>query len=98
MARSWPRCSTHVGNKPHLWINTLGEIAPTVRRMSSELEVEVTIANSGKRRRIWVSALPGIRPGRRLRIDSAAGQQWWRVIEVGQMRLREAATALEMAR
>jgi len=67
--------------------------------MSSELEVEVTIANSGKRRRIWVSALPGIRPGRRLRIDSSRGQQqWWRVIEVGRMRLREAATALEMAR
>ncbi len=59
----------------------------------SELEVEVTIANAGKRRRIWVSAIPGMRPGRRLRIDNAQGQHWWRIIEVGQMRLREATFA-----
>ncbi len=63
----------------------------------SELEIEVTIAAAGKRRRIWVSAIPGIRPGRRLRIDSTQGQQWWRIIEVGQMRLREATTAMELA-
>lgn len=63
----------------------------------SELEIEVTIAGEGKRRRIWVSAIPGIRPGRRLRIDSTEGQQWWRIIALGQMRLREATTAVEMA-
>lgn len=64
----------------------------------SELEVEVTIANSGKRRRIWVAALPGMRPGRRLRIDKAdESSSWWRIIEVGQLRLREATTPLEMA-
>jgi len=64
---------------------------------SSELEIEVTIANGGQRRRVWVSALPGMRPGRRLRIDNAHGQHWWRIIEVGQMRLREATTAVELA-
>lgn len=63
----------------------------------SELEVEVTIAGAGKRRRIWISAIPGIRPGRRLRIDSVDGQQWWRIIELGQMRLREATIAMELA-
>ncbi len=62
-----------------------------------ELEVEVTIASLGKRRRIWVSAIPGIRPGRRLRIDSSDGEQWWRIIELGQIRLREAATSLDLA-
>lgn len=63
----------------------------------SELEVEVTIAGAGQRRRLWVSALPGIRPGRRLRIDSVEEQQWWRIIAVGQIRLREAATTVELA-
>ncbi len=63
----------------------------------TELEVEVMISGAGQRRRLWVSALPGIRPGRRLRIDAAEDQQWWRVIEVGQIRLREAATSLELA-
>lgn len=63
----------------------------------SELEVEVTIAGEGKRRRIWLGAMPGVRPGRRVRIQSANGPQWWRIIEVGQMRLREATTAIEMA-
>lgn len=63
----------------------------------SELEVEVTIAGAGKRRLIWISAIPGLRPGRRLRIDSSDGQQWWRIIELGQMRLREATTAMELA-
>jgi hypothetical protein len=62
-----------------------------------ELEVEVTIAGAGIRRRIWVAALPGIRPGRRLRIDAVDGQQWWRIIELGQIRLREATTPLELA-
>ena len=63
---------------------------------TGELEVEVTIANGGKRRRVWVTALPGMRPGRRLRIDNAQGQNWWRILEVGRMRLREATTAVEM--
>lgn len=63
----------------------------------TELEVEVTIAGAGQRRRLWVSAIPGIRPGRRLRIDSTEDEQWWRIIEVGQIRLREAATSLELA-
>ena len=62
-----------------------------------ELEVEVTIAGAGQRRRLWVSALPGIRPGRRLRIETADEQQWWRIIAVGQIRLREAATGIEVA-
>lgn len=63
----------------------------------TELEVEVTIAGAGERRRLWVSALPGIRPGRRLRLDAAEDNQWWRIIEVGQLRLREATTSLEIA-
>ena len=62
-----------------------------------ELEVEVTIASSGKRRQIWVSAIPGIRPGRRLRIESNEGDQWWRIIELGQIRLREATATLDLA-
>ncbi|MFT7475171.1 MAG: hypothetical protein ACI81L_002108 [Verrucomicrobiales bacterium] len=62
-----------------------------------ELEVEVTIACAGVRRRIWVAALPGIRSGRRLRIDAVDGQQWWHIIELGQIRLREATTPLELA-
>ena len=41
--------------------------------------------------------MPGIRPGRRLRIDAAEEQQWWRIIEVGQLRLREATASLEIA-
>ena len=57
-----------------------------------ELEVEVTIASSGERRRLWITAPPGIRPGRRLRLETAGGTQWWRIVEVGQIRLREAAT------
>ena len=61
-----------------------------------ELEVEVTIANAGERRRLWITAPPGIRPGRRLKLASSAGDQWWRIVEVGQMRLREAA-AFELA-
>lgn len=63
----------------------------------SELEVEVTIAGGGKRRRIWISALPGVRPGRRLKIESPEGQQFWQIIELGQLRLREAMTSMELA-
>lgn len=63
----------------------------------SELEVEVTITNNESRRRIWVSAIPGLCPGKRLRIDAADDQQWWRVVALGQIRLREAATSLELA-
>ena len=63
----------------------------------SELEVEVTIASAGKRRRLWVSVIPGIRPGRRLRIDAADGPRWWRIMEVGRLRLREATTPVELA-
>ncbi len=66
----------------------------------SELEIEVTIARASERRRVWVSAVPGMRPGRRLRLDdsTASGDsRWWRVIEVGQIRLREAMPTLEMA-
>jgi len=64
---------------------------------SRELEVEVTIAGAGERRRLWVSALPGIGPGRRLRIDAAGDYEWWRIIEVGQLRLREATASIEVA-
>ncbi|MGI9606922.1 MAG: hypothetical protein ACR2P0_12355 [Acidimicrobiales bacterium] len=63
----------------------------------TELEVEVTLANAAERRRIWVSAIPGIRPGRRLRVDGPDTTQWWRIIEVGQLRLREAAATFEIA-
>lgn len=63
----------------------------------SELEVEVTIAGAGQRRQLWVSALPGIRPGKRLRIDAHEDYQWWRIISVGQIRLREAAQSIEIA-
>jgi len=64
---------------------------------STELEVEVTIAEGGERRRLWVSAIPGIQPGRRLRFDTADEQRSWSIIEVGQIRLREATGALELA-
>lgn len=57
-----------------------------------ELEVEVTIAQSGERRQIWISAVPGIRPGRRVRIATDKGEHWWRIVNLGQIRLREAAT------
>ena len=63
----------------------------------TELEVEVTITGGGERRRLWVSAVPGIRPGRRLRFDGADQPEWWRIIDVGQIRLREAAGGLELA-
>ena len=63
-----------------------------------ELEVEVTIASSGERRQMWVASIPGLRPGRRLRIEAAGSEQWWRVIELGQIRLREASTpAIDLA-
>lgn len=62
-----------------------------------ELEVEVVIAKAGDRRRVWVSAIPGLGPGRRLRIDSAGDQQWWRIVGLGQIRLREAAASIEVA-
>ena len=56
----------------------------------SELEVEVTLASASERRRLWITATPGIRPGRRLRIEHPTEpHRWWRVIEVGQMRLRD---------
>ncbi len=55
-----------------------------------ELEVHVTIANSGQRRQLWISAVPGVRPGRRVRIETAEGEQWWRIVNLGQIRLREA--------
>ncbi len=64
----------------------------------SELEVEVTVASANERQQLWISALPGIRPGRRLRIDHPSeAHRWWRIIEVGQIRLREASVGLELA-
>jgi len=54
-----------------------------------ELEVEVVVASMGERRRMWVTAIPGIRAGRRVRIESAEGEQWWRITQLGRMRLRE---------
>lgn len=81
-----------------LSINTPRDRAPTFRVMEyGELEVNVTIANSGKRRQLWITSIPGLRPGRRLRIDSGDSAQWWRVVELGQIRLREAATSIEFA-
>ncbi len=47
---------------------------------------------------MWVSAIPGIRPGRRLRIEASEEYQWWRIIAVGQLRLREATASIELAR
>ena len=76
-----------------LSINTCAGTALTLRRMGhGELEVEVTIANSGVRRQLWISAVPGVRPGRRVCIETPRGQQWWRIVNLGQIRLREAAT------
>ncbi len=66
----------------------------------SELEIEVTLARADERRRLWVSALPGMRPGRKVRLGDdgrADDQHWWRVVEVGRIRLREASATLEMA-
>ncbi len=57
-----------------------------------ELEVHVTIANSGKRRQQWITAVPGVRPGRRIRFSTSKVDHWWRIVEVGQIRLRQAAT------
>lgn len=51
------------------------------------LEVEVIVASMGERRRMWIKAIPGIRTGRRVRIESGDGEQWWRITQLGRMRL-----------
>ncbi|NNC81747.1 MAG: hypothetical protein HKN94_16510 [Acidimicrobiales bacterium] len=54
-----------------------------------ELEVLVTLASAHDRRQVWLPAEPGLRIGRRLRSDHPSEPlRWWRVIEIGQMRLR----------
>ncbi len=63
----------------------------------SELEVKTNIARDGEIRRVWLTALPGMRPGSRVRIKSTNGEQWWRIVNMGEMRLREATAAIELA-
>lgn len=63
----------------------------------SELEVKTNIVRDGEIRRVWLTALPGMRPGSRVRIQSSAGDQWWRIVNMGEMRLREATAAIELA-
>lgn len=58
---------------------------------NGELEVEVTIASSGRRRKLWISSVPGIAPGRRVRLETSKGEEWWRITELGQIRLRALA-------
>ena len=54
-----------------------------------ELEVLVTLASANDRRQVWISAEPGIRPGRRLCLEHPSEPyRWWRIVEVGQLRLR----------
>lgn len=65
--------------------------------MSDELEVKTNIARDGEVRRVWLGAIPGMRPGSRVRIESAQGPQWWRIVSMGEMRLREARTTIELA-
>lgn len=68
------------------------------RAMSyAELEVKTNIVRDGEIRRVWLTALPGMRPGSRVRITSASGEQWWRIVNMGEMRLREATAAIELA-
>lgn len=63
----------------------------------AELEVKTNIVRDGELRRVWLTALPGMRPGSRVRISSPSGEQWWRIVNMGEMRLREAAAAIELA-
>lgn len=63
----------------------------------TELEVKANIARNGETRRVWLTALPGMRPGSRVRIQSGPGEEWWRIVNMGEMRLREATSAIELA-
>ena len=64
----------------------------------TELEVEVTVASANELQHVWIEARPGIRPGRRLRLDHPSeAHRWWRITEVGQIRLREAEVGFELA-
>ncbi len=63
----------------------------------AELEVKTNIVRDGEVRRVWLTALPGMRPGSRVRIKSGASEQWWRIVNMGEMRLREATAAIELA-
>lgn len=54
-----------------------------------ELEVEVLLASANDRRLVWISAEPSVRPGQRMRFEHPSEpHRWWRIIEVGQIRLR----------
>ncbi len=64
---------------------------------TSELEVQANMVREGEVRQVWLTALPGMRPGRRVRIQAPVGQQWWRIVSLGSMRLREATSAVELA-
>lgn len=63
----------------------------------TELEVKTDIVRDGESRRVWLTAMPGMRPGSRVRIHSPKGQQWWRIVDLGEMRLREATAAIEFS-
>lgn len=61
------------------------------------LEVHTRLEREGETREVWLTALPGMEPGRRVRIQAPVGQQWWRIDSLGAMRLREATPAVELA-
>ena len=63
----------------------------------AELEIKTNIIREGELRRVWLSAIPGMRPGSRVRIETAKGHQWWRIVSMGEMRLREARSTIELA-
>ena len=63
----------------------------------SELEIKTNIVRDGEVRRVWLGAMPGMRPGSRVRLETNGGPQWWQIVSMGEMRLREARTAIELA-
>ena len=64
---------------------------------SSGLEIHTRLEREGETREVWLTAIPGMQPGRRVRIQAPVGQQWWRIDSLGTMRLREATSAVELA-
>ena len=64
---------------------------------TSQLEVQAKIVREGETRQVWLTSLPGMEPGRRVRIQAPLGQQWWRIDSLGTIRLREATSAVELA-
>ena len=62
---------------------------PVPETAQPELEIEVTLASAHERRRVWITADADIRPGRRMQFEHPTEpNRWWRITDVGQMRLR----------